>query len=44
MIERRIRIQQEGESSTRTYRVLGQTAAVVGIFIGVAFIIRLVRK
>ncbi len=42
--ERRIRIQQEGESSTRTYRVLGQTAAVVGIFIGVAFIIRLVRK
>ena len=41
--ERRIRIQQEGESSTRTYRVLGQTAAVVGIFIGVAFIIRLVR-
>jgi len=42
--ERRIRIQQESESSTRTYRVLGQTAAVVGIFIGVAIIIRLVRK
>ena len=42
--ERRIRIQQEGESSTRTYRVLGQTAAVVGIFIGVAIIIRLTRK
>ncbi len=41
--ERRIRIQQEGESSTRTYRVLGQTGAVVLIFIGVALIIRLVR-
>jgi hypothetical protein len=41
--ERRIQIQQESESSTRTYRVLGQTGAVVAIFIGVAVIIRLVR-
>lgn len=42
--ERRLEKQQESESSTRTYRVLGQTAAVVGVGIGLAIIIRLVRR
>ena len=42
--ERKLSKQQESESSTRTYRALGQVGIVVGVGIGVAIIIRLLRR
>jgi len=42
--ERRQKKQREGESSTRTYRALGQAGVIVGIGIGVAVIVRLLRR
>lgn len=42
--ERRLEKQREGESSTRTYRALGQIGVVVGIGVGVALIVRILRK
>jgi hypothetical protein len=42
--KRRQQKQREGESSTRTYRALGQVGAIVGIGIGLAVIVRILRK
>lgn len=42
--ERRLIKQQEGESSTRTYRTLGQVGAVAGIVLVVAVALRVVRR
>lgn len=40
---RRLEKQQEGESATRTWRVLGQVGLVVGIGLGVALTVRVLR-
>ena len=42
--ERRLAKQQEGESSTRTYRALGQVAIVAGIGLVLALTLRAVRR
>ena len=42
--ERKLSKQQESESSTRTYRALTQVGIVVGLGVGVAVILRLMRK
>ena len=41
--ERRLLKMREGESSTRTWRSLGQVGALVGIGVGVAIILRVIR-
>jgi hypothetical protein len=41
---RRLDKQREGESSVRTWRALGQVAAVAGIGLLVAGVIRLTRR
>lgn len=42
--ERRLLKQQEGESSTRTYRALGQVGIVAGIGLVLALTVRALRK
>lgn len=41
--ERRLLKMREGESSTRTWRTLGQVGALVGIGVGVAIIVKVIR-
>ena len=42
--ERRTELQREQESSRRTWRALGQVGVVIGALVGVAIVVRLLRR